>query len=250
MALAIIIALSSHIYAEVQFGVLKIITDNDTAKVYIDGNFEGTGTVSRDKIIIGSHLIQIKDENKNILFEEMVSVREGEQTTIFAKTTGKGVQPVARELLGQYEQPPNLNVVGVEGSYGNWTARMDGYTATSFEPIKEIGLYAKNITGKNSFIKSGIHYIFPLTNASNNIGSFLGVEIGGTSDFIEGTLGLNYLFSNVSGSTGGLGYQGSIGVIISNATIGAKYLVLTASSSWGNYSYSQLLFCASYDFGR
>jgi len=71
-------------FAEANYGSLKIISDSETAKVYIDGAFEGYGAVSKDKIIAGNHFIQLKVDSA-VVFEEMVSVKEGEQTTIVPK---------------------------------------------------------------------------------------------------------------------------------------------------------------------
>jgi len=250
-------------YAESQFGVLKVIASQDTARIYIDGNFEGAGTVSRDKIIIGNHLVQIKDENKITLFEEMVSVREGEQTTVVAKTEGvmqnneispQNIQQTPSGTQSQYNK--YHNVLGLEASYGPWNANVAGYSIQSSEPGKEIGLYLKTITDNNAFAKTSFHYILPFSGATSNVGTFVGLDIGGQSDLVEASVGLNYFFSAISGTTGGLGYQAYLGFKIANASIGAKYLILNGSSNSSyyyssiGYSYSQLLLCASVDFGK
>jgi len=274
LGLAIGVSLSSFCYADAEYGVLKVISNQTNSRIYIDGNFEGNGNVSRDKIIVGNHLIQVKNANKDILFEEMVSVRANEQTTVVAKA-GEEIQqntqtepqileqsqPAQIEAPNQYQisnQPAKYHsIFGLEASYGTWNLNFPGYgSIQSGEPIKEVGLYIKTIAENKGFAKASFHYILPVSGASTNVGTFVGLDIGAQSDLIEASIGMNYLITNVSNSIGRLGYQAFLGFKVANATIGAKYLVLNATDSGGyyysstSYSYSQLLLGASIDFGQ
>jgi|GEM_PF-4120785 len=261
-----LITVSAAGYADQQYGVLKIIANQETAKIYVDGNYEGTGTVSREKIIVGNHLVQVKDKDKNVIFEEMVSVRDGEQTTVVAKIgeePEKITEPSQQNSGTQNEtsatptfQPPKFkNLFGINASYGNWSVNVAGYTSQSPEPVKEIGLHLKTLYENNAYIKSSFHYILPVSGGNSNIGSFLGLDFGGQSDLLDGSIGLNYFLPNLSGmgATGGLGYQAAVGMRIAGVTVGAKYLILNGTLNSGYYStgfsYSQILLSLSADFG-
>lgn len=207
----------------------------------------GLGIVTVDKSIVGSHLVQIKDGNNQLLFNKVVAVRKGEQTTVFDKA-GQGIDEITEAPARKSHSPREFFVsAGIEGSYGKWTTRSGGSTAVSPDHGKEIGLYLKIAGNKNWYIKPSVHYILPFSGASTGLGCFAGLDIGKTFNFFEVSGGATYFSPTTSGEKGTLGYQGFVGLNIQNASVGAKYLALNASDNLGNFSYSQLLLGASFD---
>ncbi|MFA5840377.1 MAG: hypothetical protein WC890_06970 [Candidatus Margulisiibacteriota bacterium] len=152
--------------------------------------------------------------------------------------------------LKHHKHPKSPMTFGLEGSYGDWYTVQGGSSTKSSEPVKEIGLYLKTNMSENGFVKYSGHYIFPLSGAASSIGSYAAIDLCGNNDLFEVGLGATYLLPGTSGLTGGLGYQAAAGIIIGNATVGAKYLILNATTSGISYYYSQILLNASIDFSR
>lgn len=242
--------------AENKTGVLSVISTNNTSKVYIDGSFEGTGSLLLNNIIAGNHLVQVKDNDSKIVYEEMSLVKEGEQTTVYADNATK--TQTSNEQNTSVMSKDNL---GIDFTYGYWTTivNVSGSTtrAQSTDPIKVLGIYWKNINDKNVALKMGYNYVFNPSGGSSN-GSFVTLDYGIQNDFIEASIGSNYSFPTMDGATnqtGGLGYQMTLGVKLPYYIIGAKYLFLTGSGDFVvgsttyrvNVSYSQFIAYISID---
>jgi hypothetical protein len=264
IAIVVLLSTCEKVFAEQHYGVLKVISNHNIGKIYIDGELEGAGNISRDKIIVGNHLVQVKDDDMKVVFEEMVLVREGEQTTVFAKIGGVVTSEVKTPQKSD-EHLSSSSIIsnyGVNATYGSWTANVNvlgnSISTQSSEPVKEIGIYVKGTLDNNTYFKCSYDYVLPLSDGSIN-GSFVGMDFGSQNEYIDGSVGINYSFPAMSGFsslTGALGYQATLGVKLTRFTIGTKYLILNGSGDFTygsntykvNASYSQLLFYVSADF--
>lgn len=234
--------------AEAGFGSLKVIADNDTAKIYVDGNFEGTGVASVGKIIVGNHYIQAKIDNIPV-FEEMVAVREGEQTTVVAKGGAAPLQaaPVAEPAAATTptetaSQAPRSNAFGLDVSYGALTVSALGTTYTTKTSPFGVGLFGRIPIADYCNLVIGGHYVSKVEGVQL---TYAYVDLAGRTGGLVGSIGINYPSYTVDGVSSSAiqasaGYQAMLGYCITDfLMLGAKYIITNAKVAGYDFKFSQ-----------
>lgn len=238
--------------AEAGFGSLKVIADNDTAKIYVDGNFEGTGIASVGKIIVGNHYVQSKIDNIPV-FEEMVAVKEGEQSTVVAKGGAAPLQaaplaepaPAAATTPAETKtasQAPRSNTFGLDVSYGSISLSWLGTTTTTKTSPFGVGLFGRIPIADYCNLVIGGHYVSKVEGVQL---SYAYVDLAGRTGGLVGSIGINYPFLTIDGASSSAiqasaGYQAMLGYCITDyLMLGAKYIITNTKLIGADLKFSQ-----------
>ena len=98
------LAISNPTIANPKYGTLKIIAENENAEIFIDGAMAGHKIVTIEEIIVGTHQVKVVLGSTTI-YEKMVLIQEGEQSTIVIKLEEMGntkfKEPIKEEINTQ-----------------------------------------------------------------------------------------------------------------------------------------------------
>lgn len=221
-----------------EYGTLKVVTDDENAEIYVDGAMAGYYVVTIEKILVGSHYVQVKLDGKSI-YSQMVSVQKGKQITVVASLEG------TRNFVGETETMPAKNKLFplvYEVTYGGYNINyyIEGLAGTPSSTTNTLGIGL----GLKKYIEqeSNLYYIvgFHYNNKilSDQL-SYLFLNVGNENQTGFTELGINYCQwqNDAMGVSGTVGYQIAIGFnSTKNITWGIKYAVFNGGFNYLGYS--------------
>ncbi len=226
----------------IKYGTLKVITDNESAEIYIDGGLAGRSIVTIEDIQAGSHYIKIISGKKTI-YDKIITIQEGQQETIVAKskeeiTEEKKIEP------GDQSQYPHLEMpFGISVTYGGYNATLSMSGLSSSFPVQGncFGLGIKIIRylkeSKNTYYAAGFH--FNAETGPTQI-SYVYIDVGMRSEIVFSEIGINYSMwqNRYLSINSNIGYQIALGInLTDNFSTGVKYAIFNGSGTYSGYPY-------------
>lgn len=257
----IVTALLSPALSAEATGSLSILTDLATLRIYIDGNYEGNGSLTKGNMTPGNHNIAVKKAGGIIIFDNAVKVKKDFLTTVVITADSYGKAQITssdiersksvniRSLQLKKDEPSGWeSPVGIEADYGTYVMsyRIPGsdhvYMLNALFNAYGYGAFVKLAgTDKNQTVL-GYH----VSSYKDTLKvSYVYLDFRAKTERFVGSAGINYTAWQciaIDDPVGGLGGQISLGYrLTDNISLGVK-LVLFSFEGTPNPDYLFLFY--------
>jgi hypothetical protein len=218
------------------YGLLRVISEDDQADIYVDGLLAGKSPVTIEDILPGSHYIKVIS-GPNAIFNKLIYIKEGQQETVVANPSNYQESPekptydLNKHDNDKNEKPSTLMQFFVDYGRYSLTLSAAGSSLSSIAPKDFYGFGAeiKKLLKDGAYYSGGFHYYSKVAPIQV---SYFSANYGIDNGTTFGEFGLNMPLWQVDGySVGGsIGYQVTLGFNMSdNVSFGAKYVVCNGS---------------------